>query len=98
MADNYPVISRAVGALDNDGKEARRVLLLVSRSSSERSPSFPRLRKQSWALFLIVGEPVLRPRIGKGGIEFSGLQSYFQSYLPNPSIGHRRVGTRPCGD
>jgi hypothetical protein len=71
---------------------------LVSRSSLERGPSFPRPRKQSWALFLIVGEPVLRPRIGKGGIEFSVLQSYFQSYLPNPSISHRRVDIRPCGD
>jgi hypothetical protein len=39
-----------------------------------------------------------RPRIGKGGIEFSVLQSYFQSYLRNPSIGHRRVAIRPCGD
>jgi hypothetical protein len=50
------------------------------------------------ALFLIVGEPVLRPRIGKGGIEFSIPQSYFQSYLLNPSIGHRRVAIRACGN
>ena len=61
-------------------------------------PKLPRPRKGSPALFLIVGKPALRPRIGKGGIELSVLQSYFQSYLRNPSIGHRRVGIRPCGD
>jgi hypothetical protein len=48
------------------------------------------------ALFLAIGEPVLRPRIGKGGVEFSVLQSYFQSYLPR--IGHRRFKIRSCGD
>jgi hypothetical protein len=66
--------------------------LVVESGEAQASP--PLVREVEPSFWLSTSQS----RIGKRGIEFSVPQTYFQSYFLNPSIGHRRVAIRACGN